>query len=156
MTHKFINFLVKKNIVKYIYTQNIDGLELKAKIPNEKLIFSHGNFYTGNCAKCVKEIDIQKINEGIEKGEVYYCPTCGGPCKPNIVFYGEKLPFRFFEKLQECNDADLFIIMGTSLSVSPFARIPYLANRNADVVLFNKSLVGKYQYNKLYCNALFI
>ena len=46
--------------------------------------------------------------------------------------------------------------MGTSLSVSPFARIPYLANRNADVVLFNKSLVGEYEYNKLYCNALFI
>jgi len=58
--------------------------------------------------------------------------------------------------LQESNDADLFIIMGTSLSVSPFARIPYLANRNADVVLFNKSLVGEYEYNKLYCNALFI
>ena len=54
ITHKFINFLVKKNIVKYIYTQNIDGLELKAKIPNEKLIFSHGNFYTGNCPKCDK------------------------------------------------------------------------------------------------------
>ena len=58
--------------------------------------------------------------------------------------------------MQECKDADLFIIMGTSLSVSPFARIPYLANRNADVVLFNKSLVGEYEYNKLYCNALFI
>ena len=54
MTHKFINFLVKKNIVKYIYTQNIDGLEIKAKIPNEKLIFAHGNFYTGNCPKCDK------------------------------------------------------------------------------------------------------
>ena len=156
ITHKFINFFVQKNIVKYIYTQNIDGLELKAKIPNEKLIFCHGNFFTGNCAKCNKEIDIQKINEGIEKGEVYYCPTCGGPCKPNVVFYGESLPFRFFEKLQECRDADLFIIMGTSLSVNPFASIPYLANRNADVVLFNKCLVGKYEYNKLYCNALFI
>ena len=156
ITHKFINFFVQKNIVKYIYTQNIDGLELKAKIPNEKLIFCHGNFFTGNCAKCNKEIDIQKINEGIEKGEVYYCPTCGGPCKPNVVFYGESLPFRFFEKLQECRDADLFIIMGTSLSVNPFASIPYLSNRNADVVLFNKCLVGKYEYNKLYCNALFI
>jgi len=54
ITHKFINFLVKKNIVKCVCTQNIDGLEIKAKIPNEKLIFAHGNFYTGNCLKCDK------------------------------------------------------------------------------------------------------
>ena len=156
ITHKFMSFFVKKNIVKYIYTQNIDGLEIKAKIPNDKIVFSHGNFYNGHCASCNKEIDIQKINEGIEKGEIYYCPTCGGPCKPNVVFYGERLPDRFFEKLQECKDVDLFIIMGTSLKVSPFAKIPFLTNPKADVVLFNKNLVGEYPFNKLYSNSLFI
>ena len=156
ITHKFMNFFVKKNIVKYIYTQNIDGLEIKAKIPNDKLIFAHGNFYTGHCAKCNKEIDIEKINEGIQKDEIYYCPTCGGPCKPNVVFYGEGLPHRFFEKLQECKDVDLIIIMGTSLKVQPFASIPYLTNPKADTVVFNMESVGGYTFNRLYCNALFI
>ena len=156
ISHKFMNFIVSKNMVKYIFTQNIDGLEIKAKIPEEKLIFAHGNFYKGHCAKCDKEIDINKINEGIQKGEIYYCPDCKGPCKPNVVFYGEGLPTRFFEKLGECKDVDLIIIMGTSLKVQPFASIPYLTNPFADIVVFNMEEVGGFLFNKLYCNALFI
>ena len=72
ISHKFMNFLVHKNVVKYIFTQNIDGLEKKAKIPDEKLVFAHGNFYTGHCAQCNIPIDIKKINEGVKKGKVYY------------------------------------------------------------------------------------
>ena len=52
ISHKYMNFILTKNIVKYIFTQNIDGLEIKAKIPEEKLIFAHGNFYKGHCVKC--------------------------------------------------------------------------------------------------------
>ena len=78
ISHKFMNFFVHKNIVKYIFTQNIDGLEIKAKIPEEKLIFAHGNFYKGHCGKCDKEIDIKKINEGIKNDKIYYCPVCNG------------------------------------------------------------------------------
>ena len=80
ISHKFMNFFVSKNIVKYIFTQNIDGLEKKAKIQDEKLIFAHGNFYKGHCAQCNRQIDIEKINKGVQKGEVYYCPDCKGPC----------------------------------------------------------------------------
>ena len=156
ITHKFMKFFVDKNIVKYIYTQNIDGLEIKAKIPNDKLIFAHGNFYNGHCAKCNKEIDIQKINEGIGKGEIYYCPECKGPCKPNVVFYGESLPQRFFEKLQECKDVELIIIMGTSLKVQPFASIPYLTNPKADILVINMENVGGYDFHRLYSNSLII
>ena len=157
ITHKFMNFMVQKNCVKYIFTQNIDGLEKKAKIPDEKLIFAHGNFYTGHCAKCNSEIDINKINEGIQKGQIYYCPKCGGPCKPNVVFYGENLPERFYAKIQECKDnVDLIIIMGTSLKVQPFASIPYLTNINADIVVFNMEKVGGFKFNRLYNHSLFI
>ena len=157
ISHKFMNFMVHKNNVKYIFTQNIDGLEIKAKIPDEKLIFAHGNFYTGHCAKCNKVIDINLINEGIQKGEIYYCPDCKGPCKPNVVFYGESLPSRFFEKLQECkDDIDCIIIMGTSLKVQPFASIPYLTNPRADIIVFNMESVGEFRYNRLYHNSLFI
>ena len=156
ISHKFMNFFVHKNIVKYIFTQNIDGLEKKAKIPDEKLIFAHGNFYTGHCAQCNKNIDIGKINEGIEKGEVYYCPDCKGPCKPNVVFYGEGLPTRFFEKLQESRDVDMIIIMGTSLKVHPFASIPDLVGQNAFKLVFNMEEVGDFHYQSLEEDSLFI
>ena len=156
ISHKFMNFLVNKNMVKYIFTQNIDGLEKKAKIPDEKLVFAHGNFYTGHCAQCNIPIDIEKINEGVKKGEVYYCPKCKGPCKPNVVFYGENLPTRFFEKIQDSKDVDLIIIMGTSLKVNPFASLPYMTNPDAYKLVFNMEEVGYFGYHYLECDDLFI
>ena len=156
IAHKFINFLTKRNYVKYIFTQNIDGLELKAKIPKEKLVFAHGNSNEGHCPKCQTDIDIEKINEGINKGEIYYCPICKGPCKPKIVFYGESLPLRFFERLQDIKDVDLIIVMGTSLKVFPFSGIPTLIGPNVELVVFNMSKVGNYEYDKMTENNIFI
>ena len=156
ISHKFMNFLVHKNVVKYIFTQNIDGLEKKAKIPDEKLVFAHGNFYTGHCAQCNIPIDIEKINEGVEKGEVYYCSKCKGPCKPNVVFYGEDLPTRFFEKIEDSKNVDLIIIMGTSLKVNPFASLPYFTNPDAYKLVFNMEEVGNFGYDYLECDDLFI
>ena len=156
IAHKFMNFLTQENKVKYIFTQNIDGLEIKAKIPKEKLVFAHGNFIEGHCPKCKEDVDIEKINEGIDKGEVYYCPKCNGPCKPKIVFYGENLPVTFFKCIYDLQDIDLIIIMGTSLQVYPFAGIPEFANPDAGIVVFNMEKVGAYQYGKINKNNWFI
>ena len=156
ISHKFMNFLTSKNMVKFIFTQNIDGLEKKAKIPDDKLVFAHGNFYTGHCAQCNCTIDIEKINEGVQKGEVYYCPSCKGPCKPNVVFYGEGLPVKFFESLQQLPEVDLIIIMGTSLKVNPFAMIPYLPEIHAYKLVLNMEEVGQFGYCFLQSDALFI
>jgi NAD-dependent histone deacetylase SIR2 len=48
---------------------------------------------------------------------------CGGPIKPNIVFFGEAMPNRFFEGRDLLRDdkLDLMIVIGTSLAVFPFA-----------------------------------
>ena len=156
IAHKFMNYMTKKDYIKYVFTQNIDGLEVKAKIPPNKLVFAHGNFLEGHCAKCYKNIDIKKINDGINKGEVYYCPDCKGPCKPKIVFYGEKLPKRFYDCLEKIKDVDLIIVMGTSLKVYPFAAIPEYANEKTDIVVFNMEKVGIYQYYNLKSNDIFI
>ena len=156
LTHKFMNYMTSKNIVKYVFTQNIDGLELKAKIPEEKIVFAHGTFTQGHCPQCKISVDINKINKGIEEGVVVKCDTCGGPCKPNIVFYGEDLGERFYEKIQESNDFDLVIIMGTSLQVDPFASIPRLMTTNSWKVVFNRTRVGKFLYDFLFSNTLFV
>ena len=156
LTHKFMNYLVSKNMVKYIFSQNIDGLELKAKIPEDKIIFAHGSFTQGHCPQCKIKVDINKINKGIEEGVVVKCDICGGPCKPNVVFYGEDLDERFYEKIQESEDFDLVIIMGTSLQVYPFAQIPKLMKTSSWKVVFNKDKVGLFLFNFLFSNTLFI
>lgn len=44
--------------------------------------------------------------------------------KPDIVFFGESLPDRFFQCCQsDLRGADLLIVMGTSLQVQPFASL---------------------------------
>ena len=156
LTHKFMNYLTSKNIVKYVFSQNIDGLELKAKIPEEKIIFAHGSFTQGHCPQCKISVDINKINKGIQEGFVVKCDICGGPCKPNIVFYHEDVNEKFYEKIKESDDFDLVIIMGTSLQVLPFAQIPSMMKLSSWKVVFNKDKVGRFLFNFLFSNTLFI
>jgi NAD-dependent SIR2 family protein deacetylase len=156
LTHKFMKYMIDKGIVKYVFTQNIDGLELKAKIPKEKIVFAHGTFTEGHCSKCNVKVDINKINEGINNGTIIYCDICGGPCKPNVVFYGEDLSDDFYKKAGESKDCDLVIIMGTSLQVYPFAKIPKLLKIESWKVVFNRDKVGTFLYNFLFSNTLFV
>jgi NAD-dependent SIR2 family protein deacetylase len=53
---------------------------------------------------------------------VLCCARCEGPVKPDIVFFGEALPGRFHRRrLADMPQADLLLVMGTSLAVQPFA-----------------------------------
>ena len=52
------------------------------------------------------------------------CTSCGGLVKPDIVFFGENLPERFFQCVKaDFPKCDLLIILGTSLVVQPFASL---------------------------------
>jgi NAD-dependent histone deacetylase SIR2 len=66
------------------------------------------------------------------------------------------LPKRFYDCLDDIEDIDLIIIMGTSLKVYPFAAIPESANEKAKKVVFNMEKVGYYQYDKITNSSLFI
>ena len=57
-THLFMGYLCKRNIVKKIYTQNVDGLELKAGVPINKMVFAHGKITEAACPSCGREYDI--------------------------------------------------------------------------------------------------
>jgi len=55
-----------------------------------------------------------------------YCDRsdCGGPVKPDIVFFGENLPHKFLEILptlaRKKDACDLLLVIGTALAVNPF------------------------------------
>lgn len=48
------------------------------------------------------------------------CNVCHGVVKPDIVFFGEDLPKTFYNFSKDFPEADLLIVMGTSLEVSYF------------------------------------
>lgn len=74
-------------------------------------------------------------------------PKCsvegGGLVKPDIVFFGEGLPQKFFQAWEDdLPDADLAIIAGTSLTVGPFNQLPLDVKPNVPRLLFNMEKVG--------------
>lgn len=58
--------------------------------------------------------------------------------KPQIVFFGEKLPDDFFAKMEMVRDCDLMIIMGTALAVMPFNMLVNDVPKGVHQVLINR------------------
>ncbi len=103
-----------------LFAKNIDGLEHLAGIPAEKLVECHGHFRTASCIDCHKIADGEKVKETIvTTGDIPKCSKCNGNVKPDIVFFGESFPERFYALLKkDIRKADLMLILGTSLQVS--------------------------------------
>lgn len=143
LTHKFLKVLSDKGLLLRIYSQNIDGLEFLAGIPEDKLVECHGHFRTASCIDCHKVADPEAVKKTIvEDGKTPLCKYCGGNVKPDIVFFGEQLPDKFYRLLKkDLPQADLLLVMGTSLNVAPVSQIPNMVRCNR--VLFNRDLVMK-------------
>lgn len=84
------------------------------------------------------------MHKAIRDKEVPHCldEGCGGLVKPEIVFFGEQLPADFFHNRGLPAAADLCIIMGTSLSVHPFAGLPQCCSDGVPRLLINQEQVG--------------
>jgi NAD-dependent histone deacetylase SIR2 len=144
IAHAFIALLEEKYMLQMLFTQNIDCLERRAGVPAEKIVEAHGSFATQRCIECKTEYPDDLMKEKVQAGEVPHClvPECNGLVKPDIVFFGEALPEAFFSNRHVPTTADMIIVMGTSLSVQPFASLPSFAKEGAPRLLFNLERVG--------------
>ncbi|KXT07940.1 hypothetical protein AC579_6061 [Pseudocercospora musae] len=142
ITHSFISLLNRKGLLSKCFTQNIDCLEREAGVPDDKLIEAHGSFARQSCIECKQTYPDVEIKEHIDKKTIPRCHSCQGLVKPEIVFFGEALPPAFFEARMLPAQADLAIVMGTSLTVQPFASLPGLTREETPRVLINKERVG--------------
>ena len=67
----------------------------------------------------------------------------GGLVKPEIVFFGEPLPQRFFDRANaDLPRAKILLVVGTSLSVQPFASLINYVDDQCQRVLINRDPVG--------------
>ena len=74
------------------------------------------------------------------------CPVCQGLVKPDITFFGESLPSRFYSLLaQDFEECDLLLVLGTSLQVHPFASLIDAVGRRVPRFLINREKVGDVQ-----------
>ena len=124
--HRFVRRLAEDGLLVRCYTQNIDGLELKAGIPPDRLVQAHGSFASARCIGPEQHAcEVEHVRAAAMAGDVPRCPACGVPAKPDIVFFGEPLPRRFASLIEhDLSNCELLIVMGTSLSVQPFGALP--------------------------------
>ena len=117
--HKVLAELEKEYKVSII-TQNVDDLHERAGSTN--VLHLHGELkkVTGsnnpNDVRCIKEMP---LDVPIEIGDK---AADGSQLRPFIVFFGEGVP-NMTEAKRICKEADVFVIVGTSLVVYPAATL---------------------------------
>lgn len=103
----------------HVITQNIDDLHERAG--SSKVIHIHGNIRlaktSGPDAQSTTEFyPVEETDLDLNK---HFC-TAGYPLRPHVVWFGEAVPA--YAEAQNCvQDADIFVVIGTSLQVYPVA-----------------------------------
>ena len=128
--HQALKHLEDLGLLAGIATQNIDMLHQKAG--SSRVYEVHGSPILHHCRRCGDEKTFAEILKEVKvKGEgeqwnvrVPYC-KCGGAYKPDITFFGESLPEEAFAAAQDLAiRSDVFLVLGTSLTVFPAAGLP--------------------------------
>mmetsp|Transcript_1528 Transcript_1528/g.2461 ORF Transcript_1528/g.2461 Transcript_1528/m.2461 type:complete len:388 (-) Transcript_1528:73-1236(-) len=143
-THMAFVKLVQEGLLKFLVSQNVDGLHRKSGIPPEKLSELHGNTNLEKCKKCTKEYmrDFRvRTSSSVHKHETgRNCddPRCRGKLKDTIINFGENLDEEILDKaFENAAMADLCLAMGSSLRVTPAADIPEIVSRKGRLVIVN-------------------
>ena len=148
--HFALALMEKTGQVKHVITQNVDGLHQLAGSAHVSEL--HGTLKMVSCLKCQRPYDSRQLlpqrdgweNEYLEGrchlGAECYCPECGGNLRPNIVLFGEALPEEAWREAEEWSiQADLFVVIGSSLVVSPANSLPQkAAQAGAKLLIINQ------------------
>ena len=119
-----------------IITQNVDDYHQRAG--SSPVYTVHGNYIYSTCQTCLGQVETEELLPIIQRGDVPHC-SCGGVYKPNITFFGEMLPENdWTASVKAMSEADLVLVLGTSLAVYPAAGLPGYRKWNARLVIINR------------------
>jgi len=129
--HLAIVELQKIGKLKFLISQNVDNLHLKSGIPPDLLAELHGNIAKLRCTRCGKTMD--------RSAGKTVC-SCGGSLVSSVVNFGQPLPERdLYLSFEHSRKSDLFVVVGSSLVVTPAADMPREAFRaGSKLVIINK------------------
>jgi len=140
LAHRLVAGLERRARIQTVITQNIDGLHQKAGSSN--VLEVHGTFRVVTCLQCGANEPIEALfHRHEEPSTPPICRKCGAAqLKPNVVLFGEDLPPGVFAEAEaEVEQADVVLVMGTSLEVYPVAGLVPRAKRSgAKVAIINR------------------
>jgi len=143
-----LNHFKGNNKTLYVISQNIDGLHLRSGIGRSSISELHGNSFKEICWACNKEY-LRTFDTAERSGcggmgcevclkrvpKFCHCTarkcTCGSELKDSIIHFGENLPQdALTAAIKHSSNADLMIILGSSLTVAPANEMPSKTKKN--------------------------
>jgi NAD-dependent deacetylase len=131
--HEILAWWEQEGYLRGIITQNVDRLHQEAG--SLKVWELHGTLREVRCSRCRRRHESELLLERTD------CPHCGWSLRPGVVLFGEYLPEEALEKAEElATSCGCFLVLGSSLEVSPANWYPSLAKRSgAELYIVNKT-----------------
>ncbi len=164
--HRAIAALEQSHFINGVVTQNVDGLHRRAG--SAHVVDLHGSLDRVVCLDCGQRYDrtalavrLSRDNPWLDNvrdvalapdGDVDVtefddvvipeCEVCGGVLKPDVVFFGEVVPFRVYSAATSIvRKSDALVVAGSSLMVNSGFRLVDQARRaRIPVVIINRGM----------------
>jgi NAD-dependent deacetylase len=139
--HLALARLADGGIETQVIIQNIDGLHQQAGMPLDRVMELHGTIYGVVCVSCGDRTEMSAALDRVRAGEDDPpCSRCGGILKSVTVMFGQSLdPDVFDRAVAAAEGCDLFLAIGSTLTVEPAASLCLIAYRGgARLVIVNR------------------
>lgn len=137
--HVALARLEQLGCIRGVITQNIDGLHAEAG--NEHVLELHGTSRRIACLSCGESWPAPDILKRVDEGEEDpSCTSCGGILKSATISFGQQLPQDVLNEAHRWSlEADVYLVVGSSLVVTPAADLPGVAKqRGAKLAIVNR------------------
>jgi len=138
--HRAVAELERQGRLRAVITQNIDGLHQRAGSSADHVIEIHGTALAVVCLSCGDRTSREEVQDRVTAGEAApECRLCAGILKPATISFGQAMPERETAlAFEHAENADVFLVIGSSLVVHPAATLPVRAvESGAELVIVN-------------------
>jgi NAD-dependent deacetylase len=138
--HAALVDLERQGRLRALLTQNIDGLHQAAGSSPDLVLELHGTIHEVECLSCRARTTMASAMERIDAGDPDpACLDCGGILKSATISFGQVLDAEVIDAAaRAAADCDVFLAVGTSLTVHPAAGLTDVAaGSGARVVVVN-------------------
>lgn len=120
--HRALADLEATGRLRALITQNIDGLHQLGGVPDERVIEVHGTMLRVVCMACGLRTPSEEVFTRLDEESDPRCLECGGIQKSDTISFGQRLdPDVLDEAARAARECDVFLAVGTSLTVHPVA-----------------------------------
>lgn len=144
--HQALTQMESAGVLQAVITQNIDDLHRRA---GSRAVYEvHGSLRTLTCPACQTVYAAEQFRAALHgqaqegaPGPMPLCEACQRVLKPDITLFGEMLPPEVWAAAEaHCQQADVMLVVGSSLEVWPAASLPQMAvEGGARLIILNRT-----------------